>query len=461
MHFTVSMTENIERTQEQLRALATYLLQAQDRILDIWRQRVAEGGALSTATLLSREQFIDHLPQVLKALFARLVAWPEAESPTEIALRQDAVESHSQHRWQQGYDVRALVGEWGYLNVCLVKELDDYGNSHPDLDAPVLCEARLALADLMNENITRGVVQYNELLQAEATSRMRDLEAGLQHLRELEQARGHLLRATAHDLNGSLGIVTGSASLMDDARLDDEGREQMKQMLHQGVSTLQQMLLDLMSMARLEAGLEERKIEPFDTAQMLNDLCASSQALAKERGLYLNINGPKTLEVCGDAVKVQRIAQNLLMNALKYTRHGGVSVSWALHENQRWMLFIEDTGPGLQSSTAAPLADKLEEATEIAHEIEGRAAQNATAQNATAKSTAPENSPHIPKFAAPEHLNLPTTHTLAATSIHGEGIGLSIVKRLCNLLDATLELESSAETGTAFRIFFPRDYAHR
>jgi signal transduction histidine kinase len=40
----------------------------------------------------------------------------------------------------------------------------------------------------------------------------------------------------------------------------------------------------------------------------------------------------------------------------------------------------------------------------------------------------------------------------------GEGIGLSIVKRLCELLDASLEMASSAETGTTFRVVFPRHY---
>jgi two-component sensor histidine kinase len=40
----------------------------------------------------------------------------------------------------------------------------------------------------------------------------------------------------------------------------------------------------------------------------------------------------------------------------------------------------------------------------------------------------------------------------------GEGIGLSIVKRLCELLDASLEMKSSAKTGTVFRVVFPRSY---
>jgi signal transduction histidine kinase len=41
----------------------------------------------------------------------------------------------------------------------------------------------------------------------------------------------------------------------------------------------------------------------------------------------------------------------------------------------------------------------------------------------------------------------------------GEGIGLSIVKRLCELLDATVEMESVQDVGTTFRIFFPRHYS--
>lgn len=44
---------------------------------------------------------------------------------------------------------------------------------------------------------------------------------------------------------------------------------------------------------------------------------------------------------------------------------------------------------------------------------------------------------------------------------HGEGIGLMIVKRLCELLDATLELQSTPDQGTTFRVTFPARYAPR
>jgi signal transduction histidine kinase len=45
-----------------------------------------------------------------------------------------------------------------------------------------------------------------------------------------------------------------------------------------------------------------------------------------------------------------------------------------------------------------------------------------------------------------------------SASAPGEGIGLSIVKRLCDLLDATVELETETGVGTAFRILLPRRY---
>ena len=55
-------------------------------------------------------------------------------------------------------------------------------------------------------------------------------------------------------------------------------------------------------------------------------------------------------------------------------------------------------------------------------------------------------------------LSVGGTETRSLHGEPGEGIGLSIVKRLCEMLDATIEMQSVAEVGTSFRIFFPRRY---
>jgi signal transduction histidine kinase len=313
------------------------------------------------------------------------------------------------------------------------------------LEAVILLEARSRLAEFINDGITWSVAEYYRLLQAEAAARTRDLEVGLEHLHELEQARGLLMRSSAHDLKGSLTVVVGSASMMDNERLSVQERVEMFQRLQRGVSTLEKMLVDLMDVTRLDAGQEQRKIEVVDVGQALSHLCATSLSLADARGLYLKAHGPTSLRVEGDLVRVGRIAQNLLLNALKYTSEGGVSITWQEHEGDQWILCVQDTGPGFDSSTAAPLARKLEEATEVAYEIEGISNEIANPPQEIEPEESKSEANIIP--APPAEL-----------SAHGEGIGLSIVKRLCELLEATLELDSKAGVGTTFRVIFPRHY---
>ncbi|HEY0340288.1 MAG TPA: HAMP domain-containing sensor histidine kinase, partial [Steroidobacteraceae bacterium] len=176
------------------------------------------------------------------------------------------------------------------------------------------------------------------------------------------------------------------------------------------------------------------------------ELCDSLQPLAASRKLFLKFDASAALVVDGDAVKVRRIAQNLILNALKYTEQGGVVVSCAdvAGETARWALTVGDTGVGLDAARVAPLAQALSSVTKEAHAVARESAKGAAA---TELSTVP---------------TMPSASTLAeraASERPSEGVGLSIVKRLCELLDASMELETNPGTGTTFRIIFPRYYS--
>jgi hypothetical protein len=102
---------------------------------------------------------------------------------------------------------------------------------------------------------------------------------------------------------------------------------------------------------------------------------------------------------------------------------------------------VKDTGPGLLSQTGTPLVAGLQEATASAKESD----EKSTALHGEASHVLPppEGADDLPGFSRHQP---------------GEGIGLSIVKRLCELLDASLEIASSAESGTTFRVVFPLRY---
>ena len=107
---------------------------------------------------------------------------------------------------------------------------------------------------------------------------------------------------------------------------------------------------------------------------------------------------------------------------------------------------VQDTGPGFQvNSPAAPLEHAVRQATAEAHHAD---AAGAGAVGAGEASTGTSPAPTLRSQSGPG----------VAPNTRGEGIGLSIVKRLCELLDASLELETAPGTGSTFRVVLPRAY---
>lgn len=421
----------------QLSAVADFLAGRHEAVTSAWRKAVEADPELVAASSLSLLHFEDELPDILEDFERSLREGPSARRDRTQEKRLD---QHGVHRWQQGYSLRELVHEWGHIQTCVLRELESYGLMHPELDPEVLPAVREAWVRLCGEGIARSVAEYSAAQQAEASGHLRDLHKALQDVRVLERQRAEAWHQAAHDLRGNVGLVTTTASIFSEKDAPEALRDKALGTLQSSVSSLHELLEDLLSLARLEAGQEQRHLEPFDAAARLRELCATLEPVAHERGLFLRWEGPETLSVEGDAAKMQRIVQNLALNALKYTASGGVTVSWSESwgkDSDRWQIRIQDTGPGLQAALATPLGLKLTEATSLAREVEDRRGE--------------ETEGPVPDSASP-------AFPPGTFQPPGEGIGLSIVKRLCELLDAGLEV-ATAGKGTVFQVVLPRRYS--
>lgn len=243
----------------------------------------------------------------------------------------------------------------------------------------------------------------------------------LADLRHTLRHRGKLLRAVSHDLRGHVGIINSAAQLLGLTENEAE-RTHMIQMILGNVRQLTQLMTNLLDYARLEAGQQTRTLGTFDAFELLSDLGEAVLPLARQQALTLLISGPSSLPVEGDRVNVSRIAQNLLLNALKYTPSGTVTLSWGENpEERRWWFRVSDTGPGLSARVVDFLWHELSSDTEGAG-------------------------------------NEPDGAGQAITLGQGEGIGLRIVQELVKLLEARLEVSSEAGIGTEFRVSFPLAY---
>ncbi|WP_215231608.1 CheR family methyltransferase [Dyadobacter linearis] len=246
-----------------------------------------------------------------------------------------------------------------------------------------------------------------------------DLVESLATMKEYVQQRGAFLRSSFHDLRGSFGIIVGATALLNTIDTHHE-REKILEMLQRNLNQVSQMMNQLLDYSRLESGEEKLHIKSFDAGSLLTELCAGFHQLALEKNLFLHFEGPANLLVEGDDVKVRRIAQNLILNALKYTREGGVNISWQALESDSgqvtsWKFVVADTGPGLAEHLQAKM--------------------NGTGTH------------HYNPDIEPN------------TEGHGEGIGLFIIKRLCEILRAELTVNSEAGVGTSFQITIPLAYS--
>jgi signal transduction histidine kinase len=414
-------------------ALAAHLHAQIPALLAKWRTAIAADWQLLVGESLPRSQLEDHIPEWLEA-FADEIATP----PAVDAARVDAAEAqnakrHGLQRWQLGYDLHQVTREWGALHRCVAAEIERFAADRPPLSSGLLSEVRLMLIERVSEAIGQSAQEYFRLERIEAAGTVRELEEALSALRALDQQRAEIWQHAAHDLRGNLGVVANAAHGLSFESLPAERRQDFLVLLRNNITSLRHMLDDVTGLARLHAGQEHRSLETFDAAELLRRLAEDIRGVAEQNGLFLQIDGPPSFYVEGDRVKVRRIAQNLLLNAVKYTDTGGVYLRWGdtlASDDGRWRFSVEDTGPGVHTGSAAPIVDALTEAT------------------GEARSKAPD-----PLTEPSDSQPAPGTH-----NARGEGLGLAIVKRLSELLDGAVEMESRTPHGTTVRVLLPRRY---
>lgn len=394
---------------------ASYLNEQQEAIIERWLHACAADETLGIVTRLTRAEFRDNIPLAIEGL-CQILRYGSQEVPLEAIRRK--VAKHGHDRWKQGFNLKGLIRDWGHLNRVLVATLEAFFQTHYPQAIAERAQALDRVAAFMIEATSTSVQRFDALRRAEAASLAKDLEIAKAQFDQLTQTRGRLLREAAHDIRGGLSAVESASAILKDAQAPNESFTEILDILGRSVDSVKEMLNSLLDLSRLESGADEAELLSVNIAEILEQLAVECQAVAAEKGLKLSTDGPQEVFVQTDPKKVRRIAQNLLVNALEHTSEGEIRLSWTV-EARRWILRVHDTGPGLQDMLGSPVAQEM-------------------------------NEPDV------EH---PPASSGAASVHAGEGIGLTIVKRLCDLLDAGISLDSELGQGTVFTVEFPLGYS--
>jgi PAS domain S-box-containing protein len=175
------------------------------------------------------------------------------------------------------------------------------------------------------------------------------------------QVRDEVVGIVAHELRNPLAAILIEVELIlrRGLALDSEARESAQAIKVSG-TRMNGLIQDLLDVTRLEAGrlvIERRRLSATHVA---TDACELSRALASSRGLELRLTLPDVLpDVWADRDRLLQVLDNLIGNAVKFTKAGGTITVGAASRHDAVLFWVADSGPGISSDHQAHLFDRF------------------------------------------------------------------------------------------------------
>ncbi|GMW03234.1 MAG: hypothetical protein AMXMBFR84_43680 [Candidatus Hydrogenedentota bacterium] len=172
-------------------------------------------------------------------------------------------------------------------------------------------------------------------------------------------AKSSFLSAVSHDLRSPLGIILGSADLLQQSELgpmNDQQRENLNRVIESG-NVLLQRVNDIIDFTQIDVDESDLHFESLDATEQVNAILSSFQTAALHKGIKVKVISEAGLPpIWADRLRCRQILMNLIDNAVKHTPNGGsVTIGVEMAENHRCRFSISDNGPGLPASVSDAL----------------------------------------------------------------------------------------------------------
>ncbi|MBP7001120.1 hybrid sensor histidine kinase/response regulator [Amaricoccus sp.] len=253
--------------------------------------------------------------------------------------------------------------------------------------------------------LEREIVERNADLEralAELGARNAELAAARETADEANRAKSRFLRAASHDLLQPLSAGRLFLGQLEDLAGDTVQADLIGRVIA-SFESAEELIRALLDIARLDSAAFEANPGPVAISRLFQRLAIDLQPLAAARGIDLRFV-PSTETVLSDPVLLRQIAQNLIINALKYSTGPKVVVGLKRDGPGAW-LTVQDGGPGIGPADHDRIFNEFER--------------------------------------------------LSRTDAPGSGLGLSIVRRACQQLGHEVALVSAVGRGSRFRVRLP------
>lgn len=199
---------------------------------------------------------------------------------------------------------------------------------------------------------------------------MRAFNSMLKRVQVSQASQREFVANVSHELKTPLTSIQGFAqAMLDGTAGTPEAQTQAAQVIYNESGRMHRLTVDLLELARLDAGTADLNMAPLDLPMLLNSVVEKFSPLAARAGVTISLKTEALSAISGDGDRLAQVFTNLLDNALKFTPAGGVVIVTTREEQAEVEVEVRDTGSGISVEALPYIFDRFyqEDASRALH----------------------------------------------------------------------------------------------
>lgn len=238
-----------------------------------------------------------------------------------------------------------------------------------------------------------------------------DLRQAKERAEESDKLKTTFLANMSHEIRTPMNAILGFANLLDAEDLEPDERQEFISLIHKRGHDLLNIINDIIDISKIEANQMTINIDLADINHILNEVLDTYKSLLIDKNVELKIgNRYQNLPyILTDSARLQQIITNLISNAIKFTLNGYIEVGYIINNQNFIEFYVKDTGVGIQEDKIDLIFERFRQSDD-------------------------------------NYLTRP---------YDGAGLGLTISKKLCELIGGNIWVESEYGVGSTFYFTIP------